>query len=667
MLDAISRAQEAFLVKADVPATFEGLLACLLKVTQSQYGFIGEALLTGDGKPYLKTHAITDIPWNEGARQSHQEEAPFGLDFFNMESLFSRAMKSREPVIANSPAADARRAEPPEGHPPLANLMVVPFVAGSDLLGMLGIANRTGGYDPELVQAIEPLRATCSNIIAALRSRRSHESFERQLTAANQELREEIESRVRAESVLSRFFDLSLDLLCVLDAHGHFEHLNPAWEAVLGYTLQELKERPLLQFVHPLDRETTRGAVDRLADTTVPGVSFENRCLTKDGTHCWLRWTAAASQADGKIYAVARDFTEERLSREREESRLQEFAQRAAQMDELSEMGELLQSCISIADVGKVLRVYLARVFSEDTGVVYELSADRTSGDAIATFGQECPRPLLAQDCWALRRGRAHRVGAGGDGVTCGHHPEDAEQGSLCVPLMAQGEARGVLHLTFPPGQSEASRRAKEPLAITIADQIALAMANIGLRETLREQSIRDPLTGLFNRRYMTETLERELHRSVREQQPLSVVLVDLDHFKRFNDMHGHVSADVLLADFARYLADWYRKCDVVCRYGGEEFLVIMPGAEAAVAAARTESARQGLDAVRGAESSRSQLTFSAGVACSTVHGAGAEQLVRAADTAMYRAKQMGRNQVCIALATNPPPEATTLQGDAAE
>ncbi|MBL8431291.1 MAG: GGDEF domain-containing protein, partial [Dechloromonas sp.] len=169
--------------------------------------------------------------------------------------------------------------------------------------------------------------------------------------------------------------------------------------------------------------------------------------------------------------------------------------------------------------------------------------------------------------------------------------------------------------------------------------------------EELLQQAIRDPLTSLFNRRYLDETLPREIHRALREEQPLAVVMIDLDHFKRFNDQWGHEAGDIVLLGVAEALLDGLRASDIACRYGGEELLVVMPGADAgeavrritAIAArARTVGAR-----VMGREIEA--ITFSAGVATVPENGDSAEVLVRAADRALYMAKETGRDRIVVA------------------
>ncbi len=224
--------------------------------------------------------------------------------------------------------------------------------------------------------------------------------------------------------------------------------------------------------------------------------------------------------------------------------------------------------------------------------------------------------------------------------------------------MMAQGEALGVLHLESgarPPGQREGTQEpladSKQRLAVTVADHIKLALGNLKLREMLRSQSIRDALTSLFNRRYLEDSLERELRRAVRNHRPLGTIMIDLDYFKRFNDTYGHDAGDTLLRELGSFLHGRTRAEDIACRYGGEEFTLILPGASLEVTRQRAEQLRDEVKHmhVQYRDQPLGTITLSLGVAVFPEHDSTAEALLRAADTALYRAKAEGRDQVVLA------------------
>ncbi|HEX2715730.1 MAG TPA: sensor domain-containing diguanylate cyclase, partial [Candidatus Acidoferrales bacterium] len=220
----------------------------------------------------------------------------------------------------------------------------------------------------------------------------------------------------------------------------------------------------------------------------------------------------------------------------------------------------------------------------------------------------------------------------------------------VCVPLVAEGKALGVLHLRYASdrGQTKESDRA---LAVTAADQIALALANLRLHQSLREQAIRDSLTGLYNRQYMEDSLERELRRAERHKTPVAVVVMDLDRFKDINDTLGHEAGDAFLAAFGAFLRSRIREEDIACRYGGEEFVVILPGASLADASARAAQLREAAShvAVEHRGQTLGPVTLSFGIAVFPDHGTTQRMLFRAADASLYRAKQRGRNRVEVA------------------
>jgi diguanylate cyclase (GGDEF)-like protein len=222
---------------------------------------------------------------------------------------------------------------------------------------------------------------------------------------------------------------------------------------------------------------------------------------------------------------------------------------------------------------------------------------------------------------------------------------------------MAQGEAAFLLHLqnnhlTAPNGQTpEFLSEHKRQLAMAVAEHIALALTNLKMRESLRSLSIRDPLTGLFNRRHMEESLARELRRAERMGTPVGIIMLDIDHFKQFNDTYGHDAGDALLRDFGHYLLHGARGGDIACRYGGEEFTLILPGASLEDTRKRAEQFCEGVRSRHFAASGTkaTPITISLGVAVFPEHGSTTDTILKAADAALYEAKYQGRDRVVAA------------------
>ncbi|MEZ0233148.1 MAG: diguanylate cyclase [Methylophilaceae bacterium] len=321
----------------------------------------------------------------------------------------------------------------------------------------------------------------------------------------------------------------------------------------------------------------------------------------------------------------------------------------------MSEMTSLLQACSNTEESLDVIRQFAARLLSVDAGVLYLFRESRNQVEASINWGAPAKSEVIFQpdDCWALRRGEEHRFDAGHNSLACKHLYHDDDIFSLCIPIVAQGNVLGVLHLENH-GTLEISS-VERNIAVNLASQIALALASIKLRDTLRNLSVRDPLTGLFNRRYMEESLQREIATAQRKSRPLGLVILDLDHFKKFNDTFGHDAGDMLLREVGALLAKNSRAGDIACRFGGEEFVMIYPEAPPEMVQELANQLRQLIYALQLQHYGRSlgQVSASFGLAFFPAHGSSGEELLRNADKALYRAKAAGRNRLEIADAGN--------------
>jgi diguanylate cyclase (GGDEF)-like protein len=229
---------------------------------------------------------------------------------------------------------------------------------------------------------------------------------------------------------------------------------------------------------------------------------------------------------------------------------------------------------------------------------------------------------------------------------------------------VVQGEHYGVLCLSGQAIDMPAARERWERLATMMSERLALTLANLHLRERLREQSVRDPLTGLFNRRYLDETLRREFRRAMRHSYPLGIVMLDVDYFKQFNDTYGHDGGDALLREVGRLLQSHIRGDDIACRYGGEEFTLVLPGASPHDTFRRAEHVRESVKSLMIEHHGQTlpPVSISAGVAVFPRHGLAGDMVLRAADGALLQAKAAGRDRVLVAAAADDysedPPEA---------
>ena len=369
----------------------------------------------------------------------------------------------------------------------------------------------------------------------------------------------------------------------------------------------------------------------------------------------------AVVKSRDEIGVMARTFNvmADRLSQmvEGEHRANEALAARVTELDLLNRLGDLLQVCLTLEEAHGVIGRLARQFFPSDSGVLYAYSASRNVIEAVVSWGPESgARDIVfaPERCWALRSGRTHVVPDTGAGLVCSHLPDPAPRSYLCTPLVAQGEALGVLYLSsraIAETDPVAGGPAKQGLAEAVAAQLALGLANVNLREILRNQSIRDPLTGLFNRRYMEETLEREVRRARRGGRPMAVLMMDLDRFKQLNDTSGHEAGDMFLRELGDLLRRGLRREDIPCRQGGEEFVVVLPDASLEDARRRAEQLREAIKMMRVTFKGGviGPLSASIGVAAYPEHGGGAEALLRASDAALYRAKREGRDRVAIA------------------
>ena len=336
---------------------------------------------------------------------------------------------------------------------------------------------------------------------------------------------------------------------------------------------------------------------------------------------------------------------------------LEESRAQARAITQISELGSLLQACASRDEAFRIIPERLRQLFPGTSGAVALLSGTKNRTESQVEWGPCAPSDQIfaPAECWALRRGCSHIHPGGESALRCPHL--NADGASVCLPLIANGEALGVLAIqeneiiardTSTADQSPAWRT----LAMAAAEHIALALSNLSLRESLRVQAVRDPLTGLYNRRYMQEFLERELQRSRRQRRPLSVLMLDLDHFKRYNDRFGHAAGDELLSSLGDTLLHSVRSDDVACRYGGEEFVIVLPECPIVQATGRAEEICR---RIKQASTPRpgevhDPVTVSIGVAAYDDNAANTvPMLFKLADEALYQAKHDGRDRVVVA------------------
>lgn len=335
-------------------------------------------------------------------------------------------------------------------------------------------------------------------------------------------------------------------------------------------------------------------------------------------------------------------FIEEMRRRTRIASQAQESRN---QISTLFKMTDMLQSALGHADANSVLRSTANSLLPGFGGALYIFnnSGDRLELSTSWHWPEAAPLPqnISPSDCWAIKRGKVHLNLPEDDALCCDH--QHGSVATIEIPMMARGELYGLLTLEREGDAAPKELDAISDVASALADAMSLSLSNLALRDRLRTQALRDALTGLYNRRYMDDALQRYADQANRTQSPLSLIMVDLDHFKKLNDDHGHALGDAVLAEAASSILAAIRPCDVACRYGGEELVILLPDCSLARATAMAEVMRKSIEQL----SERHGVPISASFGVSTIpETSKSDAALSDADKALYRAKKDGRNRV---------------------
>ncbi|HEY0795840.1 MAG TPA: GGDEF domain-containing protein [Acidisarcina sp.] len=310
-----------------------------------------------------------------------------------------------------------------------------------------------------------------------------------------------------------------------------------------------------------------------------------------------------------------------------------------------------LQLCVNLEQVYGSASASFSLLLPCSAGALCIINSSRNLLEVVSTWGESAMGNFNApESCCGLRSGQPRWREPGGSVVNCSHFVGPPPEHYLCMPVIAHGETLGILSVQCADESSCSLIRLRMEGLRQLLQLSGLAVASLNLRSKLENQSIRDPLTGLFNRHFMQIALDRELSRADRRDSVLAVFMLDIDHFKQFNDTWGHAAGDAVLKATADVYQNIVRDEDIVCRYGGEEFTIILPDITPEIAFTRAESIRQAVAELRvlvGREQ-YVEVKVSIGIALYPSDGRGADNLLHRADEALYRAKRQGRNQVSL-------------------
>ncbi|MEM6323525.1 MAG: diguanylate cyclase [Pseudomonadota bacterium] len=448
------------------------------------------------------------------------------------------------------------------------------------------------------------------------------------------------------------------DSMVFTDPDGLTVWANKPFAAMSGYEVHEvIGKKPGAMLQGPNTDQATVADI-RAAIEARRTIRTELLNYTKFGDAYWIDLTITpVRNAKGELthfMSIERDITEKKEMARRTSDALAEEQERKRERKLLSQMSEWLFSAQSQKELQAVVTRAMARLFPRTQGMLYIYSNSRDVLDLASDWGNPKRQPHLhADQCWALRRGRAYAFGTSEIDFVC-DHVESEDNPYFCLPIIAHGDTIGLLHIIFPEITTERdlSHKIEEQLASSFeiaqicAEQISLAAANVRLQQDLQDKSVKDSLTGLWNRRWFTDMAGREMRRGTSAKTPLTLAMLDVDHFKKFNDAHGHDAGDTVLKILAALMLDIDKQSIYPCRIGGEEFAILFAGHEVGVALDIVGELRKALAESQIIHSGTvlPNVTISIGLAEFRADVDDLAGLMKRADEALYEAKARGRD-----------------------
>ncbi|MCK6572287.1 diguanylate cyclase [Myxococcota bacterium] len=475
----------------------------------------------------------------------------------------------------------------------------------------------------------------------------------------------EVERLRRSTAELTAVFEHTDRMIWMLDLERRLVVANPVFlsrfERHFGRPARLGEPQPGPE-VPPASAQVWRDLYQRGLAGEQFTAQVEGRSTT--GAVTWLGVTVhpVVDDLTGHVTGVnvtAVDITERRRLEEAQQNTLVQMRQVVQQLEahhqraiHFQRLNDLLQSCRTEAEACEVVSLAAPDILHGHPGSLALAPPGQRDLIVMARWGAPAGDDLDlfgVDDCWALRRGELHTAQRPGD-LHCKHFGTTAPNAYFCLSLVVRGETLGLLTVEFLPSLPPEGVAELQDAARTMAGTIKLGVSNLRLRLALEEQAVHDALTGLFNRRYLDLTLPRELHRAERAGSKVTVAMLDIDHFKRFNDTLGHEAGDLVLRSLGQLLLRRLRKSDIGCRYGGEELLLILPESDATGARERLAGL---CDEIRNTALQfhgrpLPAVTVSVGIACTERVGYDAHTLTRLADEALYAAKQGGRDRIVV-------------------
>ena len=443
-----------------------------------------------------------------------------------------------------------------------------------------------------------------------------------------------------------------------------FIYVNREFEKIVGYNINELISTETFNYIHPEDRDIV-GTFAKNALKNGLCQPYEYRAISKSGQVKWILETIISIRYQGKRAALGNfmDITDiKRLEEETKQTNeklkvmVKNLEEQERQNAILTEMRDMLQACSKMEETAPIIMGFMKKLFPASQGALFLLSNSRSDLESIVTWGDfpvNSDNNVFPPDaCWGLRRGRAHVVDDVNIGPICPHLNNTLSAPYVCLPLMAKGDILGLLHLKNAFNLDDSGQNPEKAdlrkMAVTLSEYLSLSIANVKLSESLSRQSIQDPRVV-----YIIGVLWKNLFNAKSCALPVSkrtigIIMGDLDHFKKFNDVYGHAAGDKIIVQIGKLFKDRFRGSDIACRYGGEEFLIILPETSREDTFKRADALREDIKKMEMVFQGQvlGTITMSMGIASYPEKGARIEELLRIADTALYKAKQEGRDKV---------------------
>lgn len=499
------------------------------------------------------------------------------------------------------------------------------------------------------------------------------ETAQRVIEELNKDLESRIQARTKELEEINRFIDkiinLIPDLVYIYDLYSQkIVYANNYLQTFFGYTASYMTNHNLdfmYSICHPEDINTFESHWLKFTKNISFNFSeIEYRVQDFQGKWHWLHsknYIFAFSQEGivQQIISISSDITQRKEYEIKQEilnrqlqTQVNELKLRNQEMIQLGKVNDFLQICNSFDEVKTVIPGLLQPLFGQHQGAIFIVNNQNQKMELACQWGEDLNTSLIfdLNDCWALRKGNYYHSHHLYPDLMCEHIQQKNDyKTALCLPMIAQGTVIGLLYLSSIEEHNFSDLEIN--LAQTAAKQIALTITNLRLQERLQYQSSRDPLTGLYNRRYLEMNLPQLFLKCQELNQEIGIIILDIDHFKQFNDLYGHQAGDLVLQKISEYLCENLRDEDAVCRYGGEEILIILPDISLQDLVWRSRELNRGIRMLSLNHQGKilPRVTASFGLSSYPTHGQDFYRLLSLADRALYLAKAKGRNRVICA------------------